>query len=397
MPDNWINRRLLTSEDAIYDGDGNKLHDLIDLEVEGGNEVDAGVYPVLLSKLDKTVIYQKNFQDPNAGNNYYFGSSCATNDDSYFVGSSIADTGKVSVFKSSTGELLQDIVPSGSSSDDRVGSSCAVYGDYLFIGAKYNRNSNKSQAGKVYTYKYNTSTAIYDEIGSISDPIIAAGNNFGISCSASDGFLAVGASLYSNGGKVEIFELSGGVAVHTQTITEEGAAPYGQFGVGCALYGETLVVGDMNDDTQAGNNGKVYVYKRVDGVFIKQYEIFGTGTSSSAYFGKSCALYDNTLLVGSYGTTNARGSVYLFEREDVDSEFKQSGVITANGYGNSDYFGWGCSLYGSTVLVGAPQEDTTMSNAGMVEVFNYSTKLPSMTRPTGSPHPYKIIADATED
>lgn len=49
--DNWINRRLLTDAAAIYDDEGNKIHDLISCEQGDGVEVDENTHPVLWGKL----------------------------------------------------------------------------------------------------------------------------------------------------------------------------------------------------------------------------------------------------------------------------------------------------------------------------------------------------------
>ena len=52
MPDNWINRRLLTDETEIVI-DGVKVHDLSDCSQEDQVEVLETNHPKLFSKLDK--------------------------------------------------------------------------------------------------------------------------------------------------------------------------------------------------------------------------------------------------------------------------------------------------------------------------------------------------------
>lgn len=64
MPDNWIAAIKLTDEDAIYDHDGKKIHDLISCEQGDGVEVDENTHHVLWGKLADSEILSVQEIDP---------------------------------------------------------------------------------------------------------------------------------------------------------------------------------------------------------------------------------------------------------------------------------------------------------------------------------------------
>jgi hypothetical protein len=155
-----------------------------------------------------------------------------------------------------------------------------------------------------------------------------------------------------------------------------------------------------NDD--ALGTGAVYVFARSDNTWDEQAYIKASNSDDLDFFGASLALSSNgrTLAVGARGedsslgginsfpTNNASnsGAVYVFSYRFVLSEgalaWREQAYIKASNTGASDRFGQtlALSLDGSTLAVGAPEEDSSSntvnstpnndaSNTGAAYVF----------------------------
>jgi hypothetical protein len=190
---------------------------------------------------------------------------------------------------------------------------------------------------------------------------------------------------------------------------------YDLFGISVALSsnGDTLAVGAYLEDSNATgvegdqgndlawNSGAVYVFKRDGGTWSQQAYIKASNTDVDDEFGWSVALSSdgNTLAVGAAfedsGATgvngndsdNSRensGAVYLYARSG--STWSQQAYVKASNPDVGDNFGYRVALSadGSTLAVGAPNEDSSATGvnanqdnneapqAGAVYVFSRS-------------------------
>jgi len=173
-----------------------------------------------------------------------------------------------------------------------------------------------------------------------------------------------------------------------------------------SALGEGSNVTGVNEVGQGVNTalraGAVYVFARIDGVWVQQAYVKASNTEGNDGFGISVSLSadGNTLAVGAYGedssatgvaTDNASqldntsvnsGAVYVFTR-DMSKSWGQTAYIKASNTGNGDQFGTTVSISadGRTLAVGAlterssaldidgDQSNNSSSNAGAVYVF----------------------------
>jgi hypothetical protein len=163
---------------------------------------------------------------------------------------------------------------------------------------------------------------------------------------------------------------------------------YDYFGVALAVSGDTLVVGAPGEDSCAtgtngpqannacSNNGAVYLFGRqADGSWSQQTYLKAKESIDNQYFGFSVALAGNTLAVGAVGvdllsqqSPQLPGAVYVFGRSG--DTWEQQARLTAGGGLGGDAFGYRILLADdNTLVVGAPLDDTSASNAGAVYVF----------------------------
>ncbi len=182
-----------------------------------------------------------------------------------------------------------------------------------------------------------------------------------------------------------------------------------RFGVRVALWGDTLVVGAHNEDSNAtGVNGDqsdnsapeagaVYVYVHDGSDWQFQAYLKGSNSEADDNFGVAVAIQGDTLAVGASGEdSNATGvngdqsdnslfnpgAVYVFTRSG--GVWTQEAYIKASNTDSGDGFGLDVDLDGDTLAVSAPSEDSgspgvngdqsdnSVNNAGAVYVFTRS-------------------------
>jgi filamentous hemagglutinin family protein len=317
---------------------------------------------------------------------------------------------------------------------DRFGYSVSLDGTRLAIGAVYDDGYNNPTAdsGCVYLYTFdNTSFGTGTLVKQIGrnygvNLVLDTYDSFGTSVSLDGTRLAIGAmgddgylNVATNTGNVYLYTFTdlsfgGGTLAGTIGANYTGGKnvneylqfnDYGdQFGRAVALDGNRLVVGEnLNDglNNSAWASGAVYMYTFDDASFTggQLAGIIGNGYSGgnninqalevNDQFGSSVSLEGTHLVVGAPyddGLNNSRtdsGAVYLYNFDDTDFSGGELVKRIGDGYevnltlGASDYFGWGVSLDGINLAVGAPYDDgynnpSGFSNAGAVYLYQFS-------------------------
>ena len=155
------------------------------------------------------------------------------------------------------------------------------------------------------------------------------------------------------------------------------------FGGAIALDGDTLVVGQPGDDsdavgvngdpfnTGAPNSGAVFVFVRSGGTWVQQAYIKPSNTGWNDAFGSSVAIDGDTLVVGSTGqdssATNS-GAVYVFTR--TAGVWSEQSFLKASNPGVLDGFGFSVDVDRNTLIVGAPNEDSSAVGLGGSQTDN---------------------------
>ena len=147
-----------------------------------------------------------------------------------------------------------------------------------------------------------------------------------------------------------------------------------QFGNAVAVSGNTMVVGARFDGTTASQAGAAYVYVLNGGTWTQQAVLLANDGAVADKFGYSVAISENTIVVGAYNDdsplSNA-GSAYIFVRSGTTWTFQQK--LTAGDAAADDQFGVAVAVAGPTISVGANFSDQpSNSDAGAVYRFTQS-------------------------
>jgi hypothetical protein len=150
----------------------------------------------------------------------------------------------------------QDIDPSGmSSTGDRFGSSVGL-GDLFAVVGSAGDDTAASNAGSASLYSRNPITSRLDFMHEVTASDAAADDGFGTSAAVSGSVVVIGAPYNDapggNAGAAYVFRNVGGIWTEAQKLTASNAAVDHLFGSSVAIDGNRIVV---------GRNGAAYIFE----------------------------------------------------------------------------------------------------------------------------------------
>ena len=259
--------------------------------------------------------------------------------------------------------------------------------------------SVSSTMTKSIAYLKASNTGLNDWFGDVLD-LSSDGNTLAVGAPQEDSSLTgvnstATDTTINDSGAVYVFTKSNNVWQQEAYIKASNTGADDHFGSSISLSGDgkTLVVGAENEDGNSdakSNSGAVYVFYKATSSWAQQAYLKPTYSDNDDQFGAFGALdiSDNGNIVavgavyedsgetgftgtGSDDTSANAGAAYIFTRSS--SVWQQTQYIKADNTGAGDNFGTlSLSGDGTTLVVGAPLEDGTASNAGAVYVFVYN-------------------------
>jgi uncharacterized repeat protein (TIGR01451 family) len=339
-------------------------------------EAQTARFPVTV---DPTFFHEAQLfgHDPVDPSNAWFGSSVAVDGDTLVVGArgsqfvQSQDPGSAYVFVRSgtTWTEQQKLTASDGAANDAFGISVSVAGDTLVVGSYFNDSlPGTGREGAAYVFVRSGTT--WTEQQKLTAPDGAHLDLFGISVSVSDDTVVVGAAWHDapgggDEGAAYVFARSGTTWTLQQEILAPDAAPSDGFGGSVALSGDTAVISAVGDDSSAGS---VYVFVRSGAIWTQQQKI---PASLGAYFGNSVSISGDTLVAGAIGYQQNAGVAYVFVRSGTT--WTQQQQLLASDLMMGAAFGDSVSISGDTVVVGAPGAAIPGgAQAGAMYVFSRS-------------------------
>ncbi|HPO17287.1 MAG TPA: PKD domain-containing protein [Candidatus Hydrogenedentes bacterium] len=137
-----------------------------------------------------------------------------------------------------------------------------------------------------------------------------------------------------------------------------------QFGNSVSLSGDTAVIGVCCEENC---RGAAYVFVRSDGIWVEQQKLTASDREDQDHFGTSVSLFGDTVIIGAPDANGSRGASYVFVRAK-GSWGEQQKLVASDGEAN-DYFGISAALSGDTAIVGAAGDN---NSTGAVYVFERS-------------------------
>jgi uncharacterized protein (TIGR03437 family) len=319
--------------------------------------------------------------------NDWFGWSVAVSGETVVVGAVVddiganRDQGSAYVFVRSGGvwSFQQKLTANDGAARGRFGSSVAISGDTIVIGAPHDSTATNSDRDAAYLFvRSGTVWSFQQKLTPDNDPInIGFGNAVAI-----DGDVVIigaphdGTTTDSNRGAAYVFARSGSVWSFQQKLAASDGTAGDQFGNSVAVSGDTVLIGAFLDNIGANiGQGSAYVFVRSGTVWSFQQKLTANDGAEDDEFGKAVAINGNTVLIGACRNTingnDKQGAAYIFVRSESEWSFQQK--LTANDGAAVDLFGISVALHGNTALVGAHIDDIgAVENQGSAYLFSRS-------------------------
>ena len=339
----------------------------------------------------------------------YGEASAATGVDGDHQNNDAPGAGAAYVFTRIDGTWFQQAYLKASNTDagDRFGSSVAISGDTIVVGAPNEKSSATGVDGNQYNNDMQAAGAAYVFTrtgGTWAQQAYLKPSNtgwglFGESVAISGDTIVVGSLTESsdasgvNGdehnfdalrsGAAYVFTRSGSSWSQQAYLKASNTGADDAFGRVVGISGDTIVVGAPGEDSAAvgvdGNqanedgflSGAAYVFARADGEWSQQAYLKASNTAPFAEFGFAVSVSDDTIVVGAHHEESAAsgvdgdqvnqdarsaGAAYVFTRSG--STWSQQAYLKASNTGAVDLFSESVGISGDRIVVGARLEDS---------------------------------------
>ena len=330
---------------------------------EDGSSFPAGGFPML------STVNELNATDAASGD--AFGRSIAIQGETAVVGAPSddhdgkSDVGAVYVFGKGGDVWLQrhKLTPSDGAAGDAFGSSVAIDGDTIVVGARLASPDEVSSAGAAYVYTLEGSE--WSEQQKLIASDAAESDMFGRSVDIIGETVVVGAYEHDPAGAVYVYVRSGGSWSEQARLTPSDADEGDGFGSSVAIDGATIAAGSQFDKVgDKREAGSAYVFVRRAGAWSEQAKLTPSDVEAGQRFGNSVALDRGTAVVGSsvanHGGMERAGSAYVYVRSG--GGWSEQTKLVAKDAAADDEFGVAVDLYADMLAVGA-WEDVSDPNA----------------------------------
>lgn len=273
------------------------------------------------------------------------------------------------------------LLPADPGEAHHFGASVAIDGDTAVVGAPDANNEKGVNAGAAYVFRRIDGAWSLQQTLLNPDASLTAGDRFGSSVAVAGDLVAVGARIdNASRGAVHVYERANAdspFAVSEKLLAAD-AASGDRFGLSVSLRrgstATTLAVGaPFKDLAGAADAGVVYVYTRAHAAlqFTQQARLSAGGSAAeSDEFGRAIELSEtgDRLVVGVPGDDDrgpGSGSAFVFVRSG--NLWSQQAKLVSLNLAAGDGFGSAVTISGDSVLVGAP-----LANAGHGKSYVYT-------------------------
>ena len=143
-----------------------------------------------------------------------------------------------------------------------------------------------------------------------------------------------------------------------------------------AIHGDFAVIGVPKEDGTGVNEGAVYVFHKVNDVWTETQRLSSPDLQSPGFFGQAVAMDENYLFVGAPGDDNSSdngGIVYVYKRDGTNWTH-HSDLYSDNSFPDNS-FGSSISVDGNKVVVGGKLKGqaSNFDETGEIYVFTLNT------------------------
>ncbi|MCP3917434.1 MAG: hypothetical protein GY711_17955 [bacterium] len=322
---------------------------------------------------------------PDGGQADQFGNAVALSGSTAAVGSWFDDdlghdSGSVYVYErtSSGWTETQRLLPIDYDVPCRFGSSVALDGDTLLVGAPGRVNGSGHPVGAIYVFERGPSG--WQQTGLLKPPVAPTSTSGGFGGPVDlDGDIAVaGASSDSHNaplwsGAAYVFERGGAGWAQTAFLTAPFRRREEVFGTSVSVSGTRIAIGTpwmYGGQFQPPAYGSVFVFRRQGGQWIVETRLYPQNSTDDDRCGFSVDLQGDRLAVGGYWALEQglrAGATFLFERTPIG--WVERLELVSEEPVHADALGTACALDGHWILGGALAGQVDGIRSGTILAF----------------------------
>lgn len=250
------------------------------------------------------------------------------------------------------------LLASDGDAGDEFGIDVAIDGNTAVIGAHRDDVGANSDQGSAYVFTGSGTNWSLQQKLTASDG--TSQNDFGSAVSIQGDTILIGAPAKTIGsnsqqGKVYVFTRSGKIWTERQGLLADDGGSQDHFGNSVSLDGDYAIVG-ASEDTIGSNTfqGSAYIFVRSGDNWTPQQKIVSTDSGDSDDFGNSVSISGSTVVIGARnnnGTAGVnQGAAYVYVRSGTTWSLQLK--LTPSDAGGFEQFGYDVAISGDTVLVG---------------------------------------------
>lgn len=300
-------------------------------------------------------------------------------------GANKGDAGAAYIFKNNGGTWvqIQKIVASDRNNNDQFGSSVAISGEYLVVGASDEDHNEvgalaRANAGSAYIFK-NDGSDNWAEVQKIVASDRDNADNFAHTIAMDGEHIVVGAKNES----AYVFENQSGTWVETSILTASDGIASDGFGISVSISGSNIIVGANQEDENAAGSGyapgagSAYVFEKQVGSWVQVQKIVASDREINDNFGNAVAISGSQLVVGAYyedddisgaNDISGAGSAYVFE--NIGGTWTEELKLVAADRAMDDNFGNAVAISSDLVTIGSMADgDGFTGDSGAVYIY----------------------------
>ena len=266
-------------------------------------------------------------------------------------------------------QQVAKLIPDDGQAEDLFGSSVAVSGNTIIIGAQHSQTNEGTSKGAAYIFTKQGDS--WQQTAKLQASATKTFDSFGNAVAIDNNVAIVAAKNSDIGGEaargsVYVYEREGDNWSLTQALIDPNGKSGDKFGNSVALDGETIVIGaeSYNYGNQV-SQGAVYVFKeqssgRGASNWKQAAKLTAQDGKGGDHFGSSVDVNDNKIVVGAYlddidSDGYFQGSTYIFEENS--GAWEQFAKLTAKDGTRGDNFGNSVAISSEAIIVGAHSAD----------------------------------------
>lgn len=268
--------------------------------------------------------------------NGFFGYSAGVSGNTMVIGAFLQDgltpkSGAAYIFQKSGNQWVEQVklVADDGQPDDWFGSSAAISGDTVVVGAPNATTVDGIVAGAAYVFRRVGNTWIQEAKLVPNDPSEFDDFGFDQGVSISGDTIVVGADravtlgvgqLGFTLGAAYVFTRNGSTWTQSARLIHPEGDFASDFGGSVSISNSTIVVGaDFSTADGIAAAGAAYVYRLQNGQWLNEAKLVASDPRAISFFGASTAISNNTIAIGAFAGLNETGvrsgSAYVFERK----------------------------------------------------------------------------------